>query len=342
MESVLLPKKNLCAFVKSLTKFGELHGPVKRGTNSYAFDKINDVKKIALHYNRTILPPKKYFYAPIETMFKFSSKQGYDLVAPELEKKLVLFGVHPCDIHGIEILDIVFSGKYVDNYYFTRRKNIAIIGLSCTPDELCFCRSTGTDYIEHGFDLFLSEIEDAYIVWVGTSLGDDMVIAASSLFEEVTRKDEEEYIKRRNERINMFTRKVEIVDLPEILDFEYESTIWDELGNRCLSCGSCSMVCPTCYCYDIYDELNLDAKTGGRKRSWDSCLFKEHALVAGGHNFREARGLRYKNRFYHKHHGFMGEYGKTSCVGCGRCTQSCPADIDIVEMIKLIRGEKNA
>ena len=120
METVLLPKKNLWAFVKSLTKFGELHAPIKKGINSYVFDKVTNIKKIELHYNRTILPPKKFFYAPIETMFKFSAKQGYKLVAPEIEKKLVLFGVHPCDIHGIEILDLVFSGSYVDNYYFTQ------------------------------------------------------------------------------------------------------------------------------------------------------------------------------------------------------------------------------
>ena len=99
------------------------------------------------------------------------------------------------------------------------------------------------------------------------------------------------------------------------------------------------MVCPTCYCYDVYDELNLDQVSGQRKRMWDSCLRKEHALVAGGENFREHRSDRVKFRYYHKQRGFVAEYGRPSCVGCGRCIVACPAKIDIVEVIQKIRGE---
>lgn len=100
------------------------------------------------------------------------------------------------------------------------------------------------------------------------------------------------------------------------------------------------MVCPTCYCYNIDDVLSLDAKTGERIRTWDSCLFKNHALVAGGHNFRKNRSDRLKRRYLHKHQGFIGEYGRTSCVGCGRCIQTCPAGINIVNILTEIKGEE--
>ena len=236
-------------------------------------------------------------------------------------------------------LDRVFAGKYVDTYYFRRRKQIAIIGMSCIPDEYCYCQSMGTDFVEDGFDLFLSDIGESYLVKVGTSLGDDMVSTASDLFVDYDENDAAEYKRRINEFPTLFVTKVDEANLPAILDMEYKSEIWEEMGDRCFNCGICSMVCPTCFCFDVNDELCLDGESGERKRCWDSCLFKSHAMVAGGHNFREKRSDRFKHRFLHKHQELMGEFGRTSCVGCGRCTQDCPADIHFVGMVKKIKGD---
>ena len=121
MQIVKLPKENLDKFMGSLSKFGEIHAPIKKDENTYLFSKIEDLSKIELNYNRTILPPKKYFLPPTETMFRFSPEKGYEPPQDNLNKKYVLLGVHSCDIHGLKILDLVFSGTYVDNYYFTRR-----------------------------------------------------------------------------------------------------------------------------------------------------------------------------------------------------------------------------
>jgi sulfhydrogenase subunit beta (sulfur reductase) len=339
MKILKLPKKNMDSFLSVLNKFGEIQVPVKKGEKSFAFDKISNWSEVNLDYNRTILPPKKYFLKPIDTIFRFSTTEGFKANVEDANKKLVLFGVHSCDIYAIKILDLVFSGKYTDNYYFARRKNIGIIGIDCTPDEYCFCHSMRADSVPDGFDLFLSDIGDAYVVSVGTSLGDDMVLSAGSAFQDVTGSDIDEYKHRSNERNKAFKLEVELRDFAGIMEMEYESDTWKELGDRCLSCGSCSMVCPTCYCYDVYDELNLDQVSGQRKRMWDSCLRKEHALVAGGENFREHRSDRVKFRYYHKQRGFVAEYGRPSCVGCGRCIVACPAKIDIVEVIQKIRGE---
>lgn len=339
MKIVKLPKENLVEFIGRLSLFGEIHAPTKRGERSFVFAPVRDLSEIELNYTRTILPLKKYFFKHIDIMFNFCAEKGYEVPAEEPHKKYVIFGVHPCDIHGLKILDLVLDGRYVDSYYFARRNNAAIIGLDCIPDELCFCRSTGTDFIDTGFDLFLSDIDNSYLVRVGTSIGDDMVTAADSLFQEVEKDDREKYKTKSIQRRERFQTEIQLQDLPEIMDLEYESQVWQEVGEECLSCGTCSMVCPTCYCYAVFDELNLDASSGQRKRRWDSCLFKDYALVAGGHNFRAERSSRVKNRYFHKQRGFVSQYGRPSCVGCGRCKAYCPAGIDIVEVVTKLRSE---
>ncbi len=342
MKIVKLSKKDLAKFIDCLNLFGQIYAPTKRDGQSFIFAPVRDLSEMELNYTRTLLPLKKYFSKPVDTMFNFHAEKGYEVPVEESHKKFVIFGVHPCDIHSLKILDLIFGGRYVDSYYFYRRSRAAIIGLDCIPDDLCFCQSIGTDFIDTGFDLFLSDIDDCYLVRVGTSLGDDMVKVAGSLFREVEKGDREKYKKKSSERRESFKTEIQLRDLPEIMDLEYESAVWQELGEECLSCGICSMVCPTCYCYAVFDEIDLDASSGSRKRRWDSCLFKDYAMVAGGLNFRAQRSSRVKNRYFHKQRGFVSQYGIPSCVGCGRCRFYCPAGIDIVEVITKLRSETYA
>jgi sulfhydrogenase subunit beta (sulfur reductase) len=337
MKVLKLPKQHLDFFASVLQQFGEVHAPVARN-GRYVFARLDRWSDAALDYDRTVLPPKKYFLPPRETMFRYRRTTGYLPASEDLERKIVLFGVHACDIYGLNILDDVFAGKFPDPYFQSRRKNVAVIGIDCTPDEHCFCRSMRADFVDHGFDLFLYDIGDYYMTLVGTARGDDMVLATAPLFEPVTREDTDEYKRRSEAKQRAFRLDVEIRDLPEIFDMEYQADMWEELGKRCLSCGSCSMVCPTCYCYDVVDETELGSTDGARVRRWDSCLFSSHALVAGGENFRESAASRIKFRFYHKQRGFVAEYGRPSCVGCGRCMAVCPVKIDIVEVLNKLRG----
>ncbi|MDH3215883.1 MAG: 4Fe-4S dicluster domain-containing protein [Candidatus Krumholzibacteria bacterium] len=341
MKILKLEKGKLDLFASVVQQFGEVHAPTEH-EGKFSFKRLNSWSEARLDYNRTVLPPRKYFLPPRETLFKYREATGYVPATEDLEKRVVLFGVHACDIHALNILDEVFGKGYLDPYYLTRRKNITIIGIDCTPDEHCFCRSMRADFAETGFDLFLKDIGDHYLTFVGTARGDDMVIATGPLFSEVTHSDIVEYKRRSSQKCDTFKLDLEIRDLPEIFELEYQADIWEELGEKCLSCGNCSMVCPTCYCYDVADEVKLGSHDGDRVRLWDSCLFATHALVAGGENFRKTRSSRIKFRFYHKQRGFVAEYGRPSCVGCGRCIEACPVGINIVGVINRLRGVEHA
>jgi len=341
VKTLVLPREHLDFFASVLQQFGEIHGPVAQGEH-FVFRRLRRWSEIRLDYPRTLLPPKKYFLPPRECLFHYQRKNGYVPVLSDMERRIVLFGVHACDIYGINILDQVFAGKYPDPYYQARRRNVAVIGIDCVPDEHCFCRSMRADFVSTGFDLFLKDLGDRFLTFVGTALGDDMVLATGGLFRPVAREDIAEYKRRSAERRDAFRLDAEIRDLPEIFEMEYDSALWEELGARCVGCGACSMVCPTCYCYDVQDDVALGTLEGSRSRTWDSCLFTSHAVVAGGENFRASRASRVKFRFYHKQRGFVAEYGRPSCVGCGRCLEACPAGIDIVQIIERLREVQHA
>ena len=340
MKILKMAKRDLDLFVSVLPAFGEVYAPVQRG-QGFAFERPSLWSDVRMNYTRTLLPPKKLLLPPRETTFSFDPNKGFQDLLAEATKPMVLFGVHSYDIYGLNILDRVFAqAKFPDPYYIARRKATAIIGVDFVPDEIHAAGSMNADFVDHGFDLFLSDIGDEYLVLVGTSRGDDMVVLSGCLMKSPGEADFAEYKRRSKTRRDAYKVHLNLEDLPEILEMEYHSKVWDEFGAKCLSCGSCSMVCPTCYCFDVCDEVNLGSRAGKRIRSWDSCLLKTHALVAGGENFREERSSRVKFRFYHKQRGFVAEYGRPSCVGCGRCVAVCPAQINIITVIEAIRGER--
>ncbi len=341
MKILKIAKKEMDIFTAVLPAFGDVYAPVRRG-GGFAFERPHRWSDVVLSYPRTILPPKKFLLPPREPMLAFDEKEGFRDLMEEARRPIVVLGVHAYDIFGLNILERVFAGgKYADPYFATRRRHTAIIGIDFEPDDRHFARSMNADFVDSGFDLFLSDIGDDYLVLVGSSRGDDMALQSRCLLDEPTPADFAEYKRRSSLRQSAYRTRIELGDLPEILEIEYESAVWDELGRKCLSCGACSMVCPTCYCFDVIDEPDLGHRSGRRSRFWDSCLFETHALVAGGENFREQRSSRIKFRYYHKQRGFVAEYGRPSCVGCGRCIAGCPAKIDIVSVIEKLRGERD-
>ena len=118
-----------------------------------------------------------------------------------------------------------------------------------------------------------------------------------------------------------------------------KNELWDRLSKNCFSCGSCNLVCPTCFCFNVKDDMKIDLKTGVKSREWDSCMIPDYGLVAGGHNFRPTKANRLKQRYRCKLKTFVDKFGAYSCVGCGRCVEACLAKINIYEDINAIKEE---
>lgn len=339
MRTVVLPKGKIDLFLERISQEHKLIVPQKSG-GEVAFAPYEPGCEVALGYQRTLLPPKKFFLPPEEALLSFRKGEGF-IETMEEPAKQILFGLHPCDIHGIKRLDYVFLDGYIDTYYQQRREQTIIIGLSCLPDDKCFCHSMGTDQVTDSFDLFFTDLGEHFLVEIGSTKGNELFRNNKDLFQEI---DDQELLRQYktfiNTRSNLFVQQVDTSGLSKILALEWDSDRWEEVAANCLACGRCSMTCPTCYCFTIYDQVGLDCASGERCRQWTTCLYTNYALVAGGHNFRPTRGARLRQRIMHKHKDFLERYGVSACVGCGRCQAHCLAGIDFCQVLTSLRGEE--
>ncbi|MBD3337395.1 MAG: hydrogenase [Candidatus Eisenbacteria bacterium] len=339
MRIVKIKKEHLLPFLEAVSNGAELWAPVRKPPKKHVFKVIEDLQEIDLDYTRTILPPRKIFLSPSLNMFK-ASKQGYVADFSHTGKKII-FGVHPCDVHGILIMDQFYSHQFDDPYYTRARKNTLILGVSCWPDENCLCFSTGTDIVEAGYDLFFSDLEDEYLVWIGSSRGDDLVRLKPDFFTaEITDGDIQEFVKWRDDRDQAFQKSISFRSMPDLMELKYHDPMWDDLGRACLACGSCSNVCPTCNCYNLSDMPVLGEKASHITRCWDACTLENYSAVAGGENFRKARADRLRLYYTHKLQAYISKYGKPGCVGCGRCVATCPVDINVHTVAQSLDGEE--
>jgi len=231
---------------------------------------------------------------------------------------------------------MVFEDGTLDPYYLQRRESAVLIGVNCLPDEQCFCASVQTiKPPENGFDLFMTDIGEAFVVEIGSSKGEELLdkYADSSPVTAADIVKLNKWYEEKNKKLKLSVN-IEVGHLPLLFGGQYDDLIWEELGKRCLSCGACNFVCPTCYCFDVKDDVDIsNLKKGERKRVWDGCQLEEFAAVAGGENFREERSSRNRHRFYRKFLYPVIKYKKTFCVGCGRCVRSCLVHISIVDTV---------
>ena len=321
-----------------LKSFGKVFAPVRVSEKSFSFKPIESPSQIAFEALRTILPPKKFFFQQHEPILSYD-ENGIHEVKPQAQQQ-VIFGVHPCDLAGLGIMDKVYTASPPDPHYIARRQATMLVGLSCMPDKHCFCKSMGTDSPTSDYDLFLTDIGDQYFVQIHSANGLNLIESMPDFFSRPEAQEDQTFKDFWTTRDKAFSSHFESENLPAIMDMEWNSQVWDDLGNRCLSCGNCTPVCPTCYCFDMVDVASLHADRGERVREWDSCQFVGFAKVAGDTNFRPGPVDRLKFWYRHKLHGFEDPHGLPTCVGCGRCTESCPAGIDdIVNVVLRLQGK---
>ncbi|NOQ46928.1 MAG: hydrogenase [Desulfobulbaceae bacterium] len=330
-----------------LLSVNRIVGPVEKGRDVdgkplYDFDVVYDFKDLKLDYGQTIHSAKNYFLPYRENLctFTFDNGDWQKNVDFGADRAHVFFGLHSCDINALNKLDKVLMGNiYPNPFYGAKRSNMFIVGHSCLPTPSCFCHSMGTDSVLSGFDLFLTRMGDEYFVEVQSARAYHILERMET--REPTHEDHLHFRKTTSEKRSLFTCEVDTSDLTKILDMEFESEVWKKWGDKCLSCGTCANVCPTCYCYGVEEEVNMDFSHARKVKQLYSCNLVDFAEVAGGHNFRPESSTRLKYRYYHKHRGFVEAYEESLCVGCGRCGDACLADITVPEVIASVReGEK--
>ena len=302
------------------------------------FDVVESSQELELDYAPTVLSPKKFFF-PQEEVFLEYTPDG-ELSAKIDAQPLVLFGIHPCEANALKIMDEAFAESHGDPNYLAKREASVVISLDCQDvcDENAFCYKVKSHYAEAGCDLMLHDLGDDYAITVNTEKGK----AFAEQYWATTDADADAvkaFQKAKEEAFSAYTPFKDLERLPEIFEANKKHPVWKEEGDRCLSCGSCIMVCPTCYCFDVADELALSLQRGERIRRWDACMLSNFARVAGGENFREEAEDRLKHRIYRKFDYLMSKHGQAVCVGCGRCVRACLAEISPKKIVEALTGE---
>ena len=322
-----------------------LYIPVKKaGEVNYAvWEQGNEV---SLETLKTVKSPKGAFFPQTENMMKFKT-EGKNLEVIDVRDKLsdkpfVMFGVKACDYKAIEVLDKVFLADPVDTYYQLRREAATIVTLACSrPEESCFCKAFGIDATAPMGDV-TTWMDETYLYWqANTEKGEALTATLKDLFVE----GGEEEVAAQKEATNAIIDKLPYSNLdlsrfkPENLNELFNEKEWEEMSEACLGCGTCTFVCPTCQCFDIRDFKTNEGVL--RYRCWDSCMYSDFTLMAHG-NSRNTQMQRFRQRFMHKLVYYPSQNdGLYSCVGCGRCVNKCPQNLNIVKVIKTLGGKNN-
>lgn len=342
----VLKRDDIGAFIEALMDATDhfiaprssLHGDV-------VFAEVDSPEEVELEYENALISPTCYVLPQREAVFTYAMTEGQPpevRSTPDVESHII-FGIRPCDVAAIEYLDRFFlGGEFADDVYARRREAKFLVALGCTgpQNSSCWCTcSQAGPVARSGYDLQLTPMGDRYLVEVGTEEGEGLLEGAQDLLEEAG----EELVAERDRMVEAsyekFERRGNIAQsMRWISGDDTPDEMWEELGEKCFSCGSCSLVCPVCSCFDTHEYV--EDGVGARIRCWDSCHFPGYSLEASGFNPRETAPER---MFHYAHHKLCSttfeKYGRPGCVGCGRCVQICSAQIDLPKISQMVREE---
>lgn len=330
MKAKLVTKQDFEALLNALIGKGKVVGVKEKENGKFHFAALANAKDLKLGYDVTVTPPKRFIQPPKETLVEFTLGKSPKPKAVVETEEMVIVGVHPYDMKAINQMDKVFTDDNKDTNYLERRKKISIIGIDPTSaGKWAFWGSMNSAVVDKGFDLWLTDMGDKYFVEIGSDKGEAMLagIKTSAAIESDIKQREES--RKKLATLCKADRKMKTPakDLYNLFKKSYDSKLWDEKAEKCYSCGSCNLVCPTCYCFDVREDVDLSLMSGKRVRYWDGCLLEDFAKVGSGENFREERPHRYRHRLLRKMEYMVDKIGETACVGCGRCSSVCLPDI---------------
>ncbi|HBF43552.1 MAG TPA: 4Fe-4S ferredoxin, partial [Desulfobacteraceae bacterium] len=251
-----------------------------------------------------------------------------------------IVGIRPCDAHAFQIVKLNFDNpEYRDPWWVQHFESTTLVGLGCNePSSTCFCTQVGGGpFNEKGLDALFYDLEESYLVRGLTEKGEEFLkkVKGGTEADDAEKKKAEELALSAPKKIDV---RVPTDKLKEKVQTElFEAPFWEDVAFACLNCGTCTYLCPTCWCFDIQDEV-LD-KEGDRIRNWDSCMFPLFTLHGSGHNPRDKKVQRVRQRFMHKLKYYVDKYGDgVQCSGCGRCVRYCPVNIDIRQVCELMNN----
>jgi len=334
MSIWIIDKQEMVNFVANMIPDYRVVGPLAKGSQ-FVFGQIDDPTNLRLDYTTSILPPKKYLQPPKECMMTFNRADNASVKMVVEAEPTVVLGIHTCDIHAMRVLDKSFTQGYPDAHYLKRRDQTLLVGIECLQpcDTKAFCKSMGAHTASEGYDLHFTDLGDAYMVAVGSPEGAALLENYAGNARPANETDRQKLDQILSAKEPRFPDQLDfdVEKLHALMGQSYHNPIWEQLGENCLSCGQCTLVCPTCWCFDVCDKVELNLQDGERARHWDSCQLDEFASVAGNENFRQHRAARLRHRFMHKGH-IQEKYEMLGCVGCGRCARDCLADISPIDV----------
>lgn len=287
---------------------------------------VQHAADVSKDYLQTILSAKDTVFPKVERLLSYTMAPGHVELKDAVPQAVptVVFGIRPCEAAAFAALDAVFNWDTRDVFFNARFEKLAIIGVGCTKsDEGCFCTAVGGGPVStKGSDLLLTPCQDGYLAEVVTEKGEALRALAPEVFTAGNGVDKAALAAKVEPA---FDHQALTAKLPQM--FEHDE--WVDQSLRCVGCGACAFVCPTCVCFDIQEEA--DSKQGDRLRCWDSCGSHMFTLHASGHNPREKQSQRWRQRVYHKFAYYPDRYGCLGCVGCGKCSRACPVDMNLRE-----------
>lgn len=333
-----LRRESLARWFEAIRSAGRrILAPRARGDTT-AFEEVTAPSEVATDLVQTTLSPKAAVFPRCEELLRYE-RDGQDLRVtdpPHQPPETVLFGVRPCDAAAMEVLDALFSADPPDCFFRTRRARTTVVAIACTQaDAACFCTSVGlSPGATLGSDILLTPLDGTgFAAEVLTDKGRRIVELCPEVFGPAVAAQNRQAVLAqvpvRFELGRLSDRLAAIFDKEEL---------WVDQSLRCLGCGTCAFVCPVCACFDIQDEGT--AHRGARLRCWDSCGFSLFTLHASGHNPRHLQSQRWRQRVMHKFSYAARRLGRIACVGCGRCSRACPADMNLADHLQALAEAK--
>ncbi|MEK6527672.1 MAG: 4Fe-4S dicluster domain-containing protein [Nitrospirota bacterium] len=364
-KDLILDKNYLSYWLRQLRKEMELIGPMKSFYRDFVFKTVGQIHEISLDCPSSMPLPKEFVLPQVEEMFEYSGTKIKD--SKNTVKKLI-FGVRPCDISAINLIDRFYSGKtelsydlkrpnrkFEDSYYISRRRNTIFISIGCNnPAPTCFCNGLGTGpFLESGFDVQLTDMGDRYFVQTGSYAGEKITGSFRHLFEDAQKQDYDDQYEIVLSAQTKFEKRINLEETRQkILAGKVNDSFWDWVSMRCFECGGCVYECPVCTCFNVVDKSETNKSPhppftkggqggikGKRIRIWDTCFFKGFTRMAGGNIPAEKKSVRTKRWWFHKLLYYPEQFNKFGCVGCGRCTITCPGRIDMATISQKIKVE---